>query len=75
MVKSNDYLSYLLRLWRAGEDEQEWRAMLQEVSTGETMSFATFNDLCRFLRSELGIRSAPDQIVGSAETGSQRDNV
>jgi hypothetical protein len=68
VVKSNDYLSYLLRLWRAEKDGQNWHAMLQDVSTGEHVSFATLDDLFDFLRSELGISQASEQSTGSAGT-------
>ena len=35
------YLSYLLRIWRVGPEADEWRAMLENASTGERHGFAS----------------------------------
>ena len=56
-----DYLSYLLRLWRAdggdGEShcaEASWRASLESAQTGATASFADLEELLVFLREQTG---------------------
>jgi len=50
-----DYLSYLLRLWRAGDGERPmWRASLRSAHTGEQVGFASLEDLFRFLRIQTG---------------------
>jgi hypothetical protein len=56
MVKGSDYQSYLLRFWRVGGDGPRWRAMLQDLSSGEHVSFASLDDLCAFLRLQLGVK-------------------
>ena len=49
--KRRPYLSYLLRLWPAEEDEgSPWRASLESPHTGERRGFASLVDLCAFLR-------------------------
>ncbi len=42
------YQSYLLRLWRESING-EWRASLQNVSTGQCRYFASLSQLCNFL--------------------------
>ena len=48
----SDYLSYLLRLWRVGEEEAVWRASLESSHTGERKGFAGLDDLFDFLREQ-----------------------
>jgi hypothetical protein len=61
-----DYVSYMLRLWRAGEDvvkcdeEQAlWRASLENAHTGERRGFANLEELFDFLREHTGAASEP----------------
>jgi len=62
-----DYLSYLLRLWRGGDDggpqgageKPVWRASLESARTGERRSFATLDDLFDFLRGQTGTLPDP----------------
>lgn len=55
MVKEKvDYLSYLLRLWREGEEKTTWRASLESSRTGERKGFASLDDLFHFLRRQTG---------------------
>jgi hypothetical protein len=50
-----DYLSYLLRMWRAREGGSDvWRASLHSPQTGEQVSFRTLDELFVFLRRETG---------------------
>lgn len=42
------YQSYLLRLWRESING-EWRASLQNVTTGQCRYFASLPQLCAFL--------------------------
>jgi hypothetical protein len=42
------HCSYLLRLWRSGEDGG-WRASLQSIQTGERHMFADMESLFAFL--------------------------
>jgi hypothetical protein len=44
------YLSYLLRVWQAAEDEQTiWRASLEEVESGRRQQFANLPALADYL--------------------------
>ncbi len=45
-----DYRAFLLRLWRV-EGEDEWRALLENVETGEKVGFAGIQSLSRFIQS------------------------
>jgi hypothetical protein len=50
-----DYFSYLLRLWRASqEDGPIWRASLRRPGTEEALGFASLEALFSFLRAETG---------------------
>jgi hypothetical protein len=46
-----DYQSYLLRLWRAKEGQEGWRASLESAQTGERKGFATLDALFEYVRS------------------------
>ena len=63
MVKS--YLSYLLRLWQAGTGQAiEWRASLEDVSTGERQAFAGLDALLDYLRERTRAGSPQAQADG-----------
>ena len=55
-----DYVSYLLRLWRAktagespyGKEQAMWRASLESSLTGKRQGFACLDDLFDFLRHQ-----------------------
>ena len=49
-----DYRSYLLRLWKAREDHETWRASLERVDTGERRGFASLGALYEFLQAVTG---------------------
>ena len=60
-----DYLSYLLRLWRAREGEGDvWRASVQHAGTGERVSFRTLEELFVFLRRQTSTGSNSQKDVG-----------
>lgn len=60
MKPSQQYLSYLLRLWRSGKDERvAWRASLESPLSGERRGFASLKDLFTFL--EVQANSLADQ--------------
>ena len=49
-----EYLSYLLRIWRTGsEEEAVWLASLTNPFTGEQLGFASLKELLAFLESQL----------------------
>ena len=50
MTEGSGYLAYLLRLWQVGSGkESTWRASLEDAHTGERQSFASLDELFRFL--------------------------
>lgn len=50
------YISYMLRLWQAGDQEQSsWRASLENPHTGEQHGFANVEALFEFVRQEIGV--------------------
>ena len=67
-----DYLSYLLRLWRAGAEKDSppgderltWRASLQSPQTGERVGFLSLEKLFDFLRPYQ--QEIPDIFIVSA---------
>lgn len=54
------YISYLLRIWRSNGDETAWRASLQNPHTGERIGFAGIDELCIFLRQQIGALSSSE---------------
>jgi hypothetical protein len=70
MVKTAKYpteqratLSYLLRLWREGDDDRpEWRVSLRSTHSGEQFGLASLEDLYRFLQCQTGTtpKAEPD---------------
>ena len=68
-----DYLSYLLRIWRAGSGERaRWRASLQDPYTGQRIIFACLNDALAFLNQKMmeGDASLGDRSEGCAQENS-----
>jgi hypothetical protein len=67
------YLSFLLRLWRAGDtDQPAWRASLENPLTGERQVFADLGALHAFLsdRTRKGLpcgEGAPDPEAAPAD--------
>lgn len=49
---SDNYQSYLLRLWRESE-QAPWRASLQSAVTEQTFRFATVEALIAFLMAQI----------------------
>ena len=47
-----DYLSFLLRLWRA-DNQDTWRASLQSAATARIIHFADVESMIAFLITEL----------------------
>jgi len=48
------YLSYLLRLWLAGDtDQPQWRAALIDPQTGERRGFANLEALTAYLQARM----------------------
>ena len=48
------YLSYLLRMWRTGsEEEAVWLASLTNPFTGEQLGFPSLQELLTFLQSQV----------------------
>ncbi len=61
------YLSYLLRLWQGGDqEEQAWRASLESVGTGERRAFTSLDDLFNFLRAQTGSGDVQERKIKDA---------
>jgi hypothetical protein len=48
--KSNQYQSYLLRMWKNGDGD--WRALLVSIPTQERRHFSSLPELFEFLSSQ-----------------------
>jgi hypothetical protein len=52
-----DYLSYMVRIWRAGQarvqDRSDWRASVETPQTGEHFVFSSLTELFTFLTQEV----------------------
>lgn len=60
--EEGDYRSYLLRLWRAkNEEKASWRASLRSVQTGQSLAFPSLEALFDYLRAEMDPDSRPCQ--------------
>ena len=60
------YLSYLLRLWQAGNgDAPEWRIVLEDVRTRERQSFTSAEQLAAFVQAQIGSATAGGQLAGA----------
>ena len=64
-TKRQQYLSYLLRLWREndsvgahGIETALWRASLESPQAGERQGFASLEELFAYLRRETGSSSS-----------------
>lgn len=59
--EQHDYLSYLLRLWREGDEGRPvWRASLKSSRTGEKVGFGSLEELFEFLQRETGTIGSSD---------------
>ena len=56
------YSSYLLRMWRVGPEPGDWRAMVENGSTGERHGFASPQEFCAWNRAQ-----AKEMARGSAQ--------
>jgi hypothetical protein len=49
----NNYVSFILRLWRGREGEDGgWRASLEDPLTGERVGFGSLDEMFEFLRKQ-----------------------
>jgi hypothetical protein len=67
--EQSGYQSYLLRLWRAKEGEEGWRASLESAQTGERKGFATLDALFDYVRAQTRVELSEC----SREEGDARD--
>jgi hypothetical protein len=62
-----EYFSFVLRLWRAGNDEEPvWRASLKNALTQELLGFAGLKEMCAYLEAQikeanLSSKESPDE--------------
>jgi hypothetical protein len=63
--EAQDYVAYLLRLWREkGGESTRWRASLQDPHSGRRVGLASLEELFVCLRRETG-----DQLERNGENG------
>ena len=59
-----DYVSYLLRLWREkGSASTWWRASLQDPLSGQRVGFAYLDELVAFLQEQTGLAPPAEGLV------------
>ncbi len=65
---ASDYLSFLLRLWQVSKKgNEEWRASLENVKTGEKCGFTRLNDLYAYINLITGDERKPqNEEIGSS---------
>jgi hypothetical protein len=64
--RRQNYLSYLLRVWRTGSDKDGvWLASLTNPFTGEQLGFASLKELLSFLQSR--VDDEEQQAAGEEE--------
>jgi hypothetical protein len=66
------YFSYLLRMWRAGDEtDGEWRASMENAQTGEREVFSGVEAVVDFIRQQAGETSDPqgkrEDVPGAGE--------
>jgi hypothetical protein len=63
MTEEREYFcSFLLRLWRAGNDgESVWRASLESPHTGEHLGFANLGELFAYLEARIEEAALPGE--------------
>jgi len=60
------YQTYLLRLWCVDDGEKaRWRASLQDVRTGQRLSFAGLDEAYAYLQREIGVDGPIQQRSGA----------
>ncbi len=50
---TDQYRSYLLRLWRSETSDKSWRASLEDSHTGQRIGFATLEQMFAFLMEQV----------------------
>lgn len=70
-TEKRDYLSYLLRLWRATDSEGNvvWRASLESPGTRQRQGFASLKSLFEFLASATGQTIHQSIVSSESEEG------
>ena len=63
-----EYLAFMLRLWKARDNGESWRASLEDVKTGEKRGFTSLDELFAYLR--LNTESVINEAEGREENGS-----
>ena len=52
-IAHSSYQSFLLRLWHVGyTDRREWRASLENITTGELVGFENLTELLTYLETK-----------------------
>ena len=65
-MQPEDYMSFLVRLWRdhPGDDQPcDWQGELEQIQTGTRWSFSTYSELLACLRQ---LTVAPQAVIQPA---------
>lgn len=70
-----NYLSFLLRLWKANDGEQAWRASLESSQLKGVRGFPDLEALFSFLREQTGDETSPSRLDQDTEGGALEDHL
>ncbi|RME87408.1 MAG: hypothetical protein D6770_09420 [Anaerolineae bacterium] len=54
MSRETEYVSFLVRLWRAPAEDRQWLAQAEHIPSGEQRYFASLEELFEFIRALAG---------------------
>lgn len=67
MTRRAEYVSFLVRLWRAPAEDREWLAQAEHIPSGERRYFASLEELFAFIREQAAGESSPSQSESDPE--------
>ena len=66
------YISYLLRLWQAGNGHApDWRIVIEDVRTHARQSFASVDQLATFLHAQIRDHVAGDDTSAESQVADE----
>jgi hypothetical protein len=48
-VSGQQYISFLIRMWRESDQEEEWIAQVEYIASGETKYFSSLDEMLAYL--------------------------
>lgn len=64
--------TYLLRMWRVGPEPGDWRATLENASTGQRHGFASLQALCAWIWAHTEETEPASMLVSREEVQEHR---